>query len=141
VTRRLVAVLVLLSVSAVGCSDTSSDDTNSTTTALSATTTTAGAPSLSVPTDTDSSVPASATVNVEIVGFAFTPAEITIATGSTVVWTNADNSAHTVTETTAIFDSGALQRDQSFRFTFNTPGIYSYRCTFHSGMRGTITVR
>jgi plastocyanin len=40
-----------------------------------------------------------------------------------------------------LFDSGTLQRDQRFEHVFNTPGVYTYRCTFHAGMIGTVTVK
>lgn len=42
--------------------------------------------------------------SVEIKGFAFNPAAITIAKGTTVRWTHNDNAPHTVTTTSAPVD-------------------------------------
>jgi len=43
---------------------------------------------------------------VEIRGFAFNPASITVRVGTTVTWTNADSTAHTATGPT--FDTGPI---------------------------------
>ena len=72
--------------------------------------------------------PASAAM-VEIKGFAFNPATITISKGTTVTWTQKDSAPHTVT--TDIFDSGRLSQGQAFSYTFNQAGTFEYRCTIH----------
>ncbi|MFT6531462.1 MAG: plastocyanin [Limimaricola cinnabarinus] len=77
---------------------------------------------------------------VEIKGFAFLPAALTIAAGDMVIFTNADLAPHTATSETGLFDSGRLGRGQSVRMSFATPGTYPYLCTLHPKMRGTITV-
>jgi plastocyanin len=84
-----------------------------------------------------------ATTAVEMKGFAFTPAAIKVAAGATVTWTNSDNTAHNVTFAatansikTSDFTSGSA--------TLQMPaaaGTYTYRCTLHSGMNGTVTVQ
>jgi plastocyanin len=57
------------------------------------------------------------------------------------MWTNNDNSIHTVTSTTAgLFDSGNLNAGQSWTYTFQTPGTYQYRCIYHAWMAGTVIV-
>jgi plastocyanin len=70
----------------------------------------------------------------------FAPANLTIAVGDTVTWTNADDSPHTVTASDAAFDSGTFDAGATFSHTFTTPGTYSYVCSFHEEMVGTITV-
>lgn len=70
----------------------------------------------------------------------FAPANVTIAVGDTVRWTNTDDEQHTTTSDTGVWNSGPLNSGQSFAFTFNAPGTYGYFCAFHSGMRGTIVV-
>ncbi|GEM_PF-1234496 len=95
-----------------------------------------------------------ATVNVSIVNFAFSPQNITIEVGDTVVWTNNDSSSsiygpvpiiHTTTSGTScptgngIWNSGSLSTGQSFSFTFNQPGTYPYFCAIHC-FTGTVTV-
>jgi plastocyanin len=76
-------------------------------------------------------------------GNSFSPASITVAEGTTVTWTNRDAVQHTVTSSTTgfPFDSGNLNRDQSFSFTFDSTGTYSYYCKLHAGMTGTVIVQ
>ena len=76
---------------------------------------------------------------VEIADFAFGPAEITIAAGGTVTWTNTDNQAHTATSS-GNFDTGAIDPDATASVTFDEPGTFTYICSFHPFMTGTITV-
>jgi len=77
----------------------------------------------------------------------FSPQNVTIVIGTnnTVQWTNKDSADHTVTSDqgdSISFNSGALGPGQTFEYTFNTPGVYPYYCTFHPGwMKGTITVK
>ena len=71
------------------------------------------------------------TVDVSIASFAFTPDTLNITTGTTVRWTNQDAVAHTSTSDGGVWDSGSLSTGQSFSFTFNTPGDFTYHCTFH----------
>ena len=77
---------------------------------------------------------------IEISGFAFVPATITVAVGTTVTWTNLDSVAHTVTSETDLFDSGNLARNASFSYTFTDRGTFSYYCATHPSMRGKVSV-
>ncbi len=70
----------------------------------------------------------------------FAAADLTVAVGDTVTWTNDDDSPHTVTAGGGAFDSGNLEPGQQFSFTFTTPGTYAYVCAYHEEMTGTITV-
>jgi len=79
-------------------------------------------------------------IQVNIQNFAFAPNTILIPVGTTVRWTNKDPVNHTVTSSTGLFDSGILGPGQSFEFRFDTPGTYSYTCTLHPGMAGTVIV-
>jgi plastocyanin len=78
---------------------------------------------------------------VTIKDYAFTPATLTVAAGTTVTWTNNDAVPHTATASDGSFDSGNLNPGQSFSFTFSTPGTYPYVCQYHAGMQGTIVVQ
>ena len=80
--------------------------------------------------------------SIEIKGFAFNPSTTTVKKGTTVTWTNKDNSAHTVTTTNApeSFDSGSLSKDKAFSQTFNTAGTYEYYCSIHPNMKGKLIV-
>jgi plastocyanin len=82
-----------------------------------------------------------ATRAVSIAGFAFSPASITINAGDRVTWTNTDSVAHTATATSGAFDTGNIDQGQSATVRFTQPGTYSYVCTPHPSMTGTIRVR
>ncbi len=72
---------------------------------------------------------------------AFTPADIEITVGTTVIWTNSDTVPHTATAGDGAFDSGILDPESSFEYTFDEPGTYAYTCLIHPEMKGTIVVR
>lgn len=71
--------------------------------------------------------------------FTFEPAYLTVPVGTTVVWTNADWEAHTITSDEGVFDGEVAPR-QSYRYTFREPGIYFYFCKPHDWMIGEIIV-
>ena len=77
---------------------------------------------------------------VEIRDLAFAPNVILIPAGTTVRWTNNGAVDHTVTSDTSLFNSGVLNPGASFEFRFDTPGTYTYHCTFHPSMTGTVIV-
>ena len=79
-------------------------------------------------------------VPVHIKDFAFAPQTILIAVGTTVRWTNDDGVIHTVTSDTNLFDSGDLNPGDTFEWRFDAPGTYTYTCTRHPNMRGTVIV-
>ena len=95
-------------------------------------------------------------VPVTIQDFSFSPSSQTIKAGMSVQWTNNGPSSHTTTSDNGVWDSGSLTPPSggygggggaSYRFTFATPGTYTYHCKLHppsipaySGFTGTITV-
>ncbi len=85
--------------------------------------------------------PSASTVNVSITNFAYSPAELRITQGTTVVWTNDDSVGHTVTsESGTELDSVLFSKGQTFSHTFNTAGEFNYLCTPHPWMKGKIIV-
>ena len=78
--------------------------------------------------------------SITIDNFTFAPAEFKVAVGTTVTWVNRDDIPHTVVETDKKFRSKALDTDDSFSYTFTTPGTYDYFCSLHSKMVGKIIV-
>ena len=72
--------------------------------------------------------------------FQFSPAELTVAPGDTVVWTNADFVPHTATATDGAWDSKSLDANASWRLVARTPGRHEYYCTFHPTMKAMIVV-
>lgn len=77
---------------------------------------------------------------VRIDNFTFSPAEITIATGTTLTWENADDSPHKIVATGKAFRSQAMDTDESYSFTFTAPGTYDYFCSLHPHMQGKVIV-
>jgi amicyanin len=78
---------------------------------------------------------------VGIDNFTFNPQTVTVKAGTTVTWTNKDDIPHGIAATNNAFKrSPALDTDDSFSFTFTTPGTYQYFCYVHPHMTGTIVV-
>ena len=77
---------------------------------------------------------------VKIDNFSFGP-DVTIASGTTVTWTNHDDVPHVVASDTNIFKSKALDTDDRYSYTFTKPGIYVYYCTVHPKMMAKVVVR
>lgn len=82
-----------------------------------------------------------ASAKVKIKDFSFHPAKITVAPGTTVVWTNDDSVPHTVTAANGAYNSGELDQGMTFSHTFAKAGDFKYHCSFHGGMKGQVVVR
>ncbi len=78
--------------------------------------------------------------SVQIRGFAFAPATLTVKVGTKVTWTQDDATVHTVSDT-GVFDSGTLPKGQTYSYTFGKAGTYHYLCTIHPYMKGTVIVQ
>ncbi len=88
-----------------------------------------------------------ATHNVEITLTTFNPSTLTVNVGDTVVWRNNSFLQHTVTSgnsctASGLFNSGLMDPNAQFSYTFTSTGSVSYFCILHclAAMRGTITV-
>ena len=78
---------------------------------------------------------------IEIKDFAFNPKTITVKAGEKITWINRDEEPHTVVSVEKQFKkSTALDTDQEFTITAGTPGTYTYYCSVHPKMTGTIVV-
>jgi plastocyanin len=77
---------------------------------------------------------------VNIDGFAFAPATLTVKAGSNVTWTNKDEDPHTVVADGDAFRSGVLGSGGTYSFTFPAAGTFAYVCSIHPFMRGTVVV-
>ena len=81
------------------------------------------------------------TLQATISGFAFSPREIKIKKGDTVIWTQQDNTVHTVTsDSGSELTSDALSIGGTYTHTFTTAGTFAYHCNPHPGMKGTVVV-
>ena len=78
---------------------------------------------------------------VQIDNFHYSPAMLVVAPGTTVTWTNDDDSPHSVREKDGKFKSAALDTDDKFSQTFTAPGEYEYFCSIHPYMTGKIVVK
>jgi plastocyanin len=78
---------------------------------------------------------------IEIKDFAFNPQTITVKSGEKITWINRDEEPHTVVSVEKQFKkSAALDTDQEFTVVVGAPGTYSYYCSVHPKMTGTIVV-
>jgi amicyanin len=84
---------------------------------------------------------AQATDRVAISNQAFSPASVTVKTGTTVTWTNQDAEAHNVVSLNdGPLGSELLAQGETYTFTFNEAGTFEYFCEPHPWMRGVVTV-
>jgi len=78
---------------------------------------------------------------IEIKDFAFNPQTLTVKSGEKITWINRDEEPHTVVSVEKQFKkSTALDTDQEFTITAGAPGTYTYFCSVHPKMTGTIMV-
>jgi plastocyanin len=78
---------------------------------------------------------------IVIKDFHFTPETLTVKSGEKVTWINRDEEPHTVVSVEKQFKkSSALDTDQEFTITAGAPGTYTYFCSVHPKMTGTIVV-
>lgn len=97
---------------------------------------------LSTRSNSNKNVQSSTVRNVSIKNIAFNPSKITVAKGTTIIWTNNDSATHTVTSNNDSFtSSGDLAPGASYEVTFKNTGNYGYFCSIHSQMTGQIIVQ
>ena len=142
----IAVILAIVGFGAIGAvvltnsrSDTSNKTVTSHTTSNEQSSTNSDAPS------TQNNTPLSGDVEIEIFDFAFKSSDVTIKKGTKVTWTNKDSAKHDVTPDNG--DSNAfkgsnklLAKNESYSFTFDIVGTYTYNCSPHPYMKGTITV-
>jgi len=97
------------------------------------------------PVKVDVSIPQGASIQ-QIGQIYYDPTDVTVFAGTTVVWTNNDNAAHTITSGSLEegisdeFDSALMPPGGIFEYTFDTAGTTDYFCIVHPWMIGSITV-
>jgi plastocyanin len=79
--------------------------------------------------------------NIAITDSGYAPAELTVPVGTTVAWINEASTSQTVSATGAngFFDSGMLQPGESYSYTFNGAGNYTYQ-SLTTGIEGEVIV-
>lgn len=116
--KKLIVVLGLCCIAAIGFFCKKTDDVK--------------------PSDLDS---VTNVTEVVIQDMAFAPTSVTIPANSVVKWINKDGTAHTVTSTTGLFDSGNLGNEVTYTHEFTSTGMFSYRCNLRSVMTGSVIVQ
>lgn len=96
---------------------------------------------------------ADATVSTALL--AFDPKEVRVKAGQTVSWVGGDNITHVLVEGTYEVGSDGLRttqtddkafslkltkKGQRVSHTYDKPGTFTYFCTIHKGMNGTVVV-
>ena len=77
---------------------------------------------------------------VEIVEFAYLPDPVVVSVGGKVTWQNEDTAPHTATADDGSFDTGTIEKGKIGSETFKEPGTFTYFCTVHPDMHGTVEV-
>ena len=83
-------------------------------------------------------------VTIDMKDIKYVPAAASAKVGDTVLWTNSDSIAHTVTKTGGpgpSFDSGTIPAGGTYTQTMTTPGKIDYVCTIPPNQTGTLTVK
>jgi len=79
--------------------------------------------------------------NMVMKSYQFLPSTLRVKAGSVVTVVNDDGPAHTITDDTpGGYDSGRVRSGNSVTLRFHTPGEFTFRCTIHPSMRGTVVV-
>ncbi len=129
----LVAFLGLSLFVLAGCAGNTDSTTNKTSTQPSA-----GAPAADQDA-TDGAADANQE-SVDIANSAFSPAELRIKAGTTVVWTNQDTAGHQVHDDSNAFKSDILGQGGMVEVNYSAPGTFTYHCHVHPNMKATIIV-
>jgi LPXTG-motif cell wall-anchored protein len=72
--------------------------------------------------------------------FKYTPSTITVTAGESVTWSNSGPTSHSATADDGSFDTGVLRKGSSGSHTFSKAGTYTFHCTPHPFMKGTVVV-
>lgn len=123
--RFSLAFMALLIGLTYGCGSSSSTPTSPTTT-----TTTPGGTNVSI-------VMGASTLTAT----AYNPNPVIIGVNGSVTWTNNDAIPHTSTADGGTWNSGTIASGGTFSRTFATAGTFTYHCSIHPGMVGTVTVQ
>jgi plastocyanin len=87
------------------------------------------------PGETGGTATDAATVVIQDV--AFTNPDVSVTVGGSVTFDNQDTQAHTAT---GEFDTDTIADGEMATVTFEDAGTFTYICSFHPFMKGTVTV-
>jgi plastocyanin len=92
------------------------------------------------PADGPGGAHAAASASVTMGDLFFSPSSVTVAVGDTVTWRNTGEAPHNATADDGSFRTPDLNQGQSASHTFDSAGTFSYICTIHPNMKGTVRV-
>ena len=72
--------------------------------------------------------------------FSPNPFSESLASQATVTWVNGDGVTHRIVSDAPLFDSSNLGSGDNYTFTFTAAGTYTYHCSIHPNMVGTIEI-
>ncbi len=105
------------------------------------------APQTTGPMSVDVTIPTGTAVpGCEETNDCYLPDSVSINAGDTVIWSNTDTAAHTVTSGSptdgpdGVFDSSLFMAGATFEVTFDDSGSYDYFCMVHPWMSGNVQV-
>ena len=145
---RLAALLGAAAVALAACSGSTATTAPATPAAATdaPTVAPASAPASEAPSEAPSEAAASCAVvegaagtAAEIKGFAY-PADLAVAAGGSVTWTNADSAPHTVTFDDDTCASGSIGPGASVTVRYDVAGTFAFHCAIHPRMTGTLVV-
>jgi plastocyanin len=82
----------------------------------------------------------SAETSVKVFDNDFEPRDLTVHRGSTITWDFKGKRPHNVTDDNGGFASETLAQGDSWQFVADKTGVFTYSCTLHHAMQGTLTV-
>ena len=77
---------------------------------------------------------------IEIRGFAFNPAQLTVKPGDRIRWTNRDRAPHDATALADDWKTRVLNRNESAEVTVTAGMSANYYCSVHPQMRAKVMV-
>ncbi|MFN2582675.1 MAG: plastocyanin/azurin family copper-binding protein, partial [Candidatus Dormibacteria bacterium] len=69
----------------------------------------------------------------------FQPSSSSAKVGQVVGWTNTGSVLHNITFDQSCLTDGNFAPQGTWQIKFSQPGTYSYKCTIHPGMDGSLT--
>jgi plastocyanin len=79
-------------------------------------------------------------VGVDVIDRDYEPRDLTVPRGAKVTWKFKGDLPHDVVEDQGAFESPILEKGDEWSLTFENAGTFSYYCTLHHSMQGTVTV-
>ena len=92
------------------------------------------------PAQSEPPAPDHRTVTVDVHDRTFDPAQLEVAKGTTVTWTNGDTEAHTVTADNGLFDSGVIEPGQYYSTWLGGSGTVPYHSETDPDTKGSVVV-